>query len=765
MNRFVYMSFFLWGALVYLNAISFDGPMVIKSDWNLRALEVADMDQDGDLDLIVANNDRLQVEIWEQGGVAEKKDRADRRSTVDAERWQPELSDAGFDMEKFSVGFAIYDLAVGDLNGDGFVDVAYTGEETAFTIRFQGESGTWIEQAVYEDFKALSWTRTLAVTDLDQDGRWEVIVLGSDAIRVFRDVNLSDLGEPELYYVTGVNPYNLLVVDVNGDTREDLIYLSAESGGSIRLREQQPGGGFGPELRVQIDQPVQKLHLVPGDDSESPRFVGIDAQTGGLSLLSLTSTEVADSFQAGAQPEIYPLFSKGQNSAKLETTDLNGDSVLDLIVANPESSELKVYLQGAQGFAESLSFPTFTGVEKIAEVRRGEDRMAAYVILSPSESVIGMSYLEANGRLTFPSAIELRAEDVPIAFEVLDLDGDMIDELLVVVEEGGQRALLIYQAESGAEAWELVSSVGLEGVRRKPYAIFEWPNVLEGSVVLMIAVAREAPLLLKADSSSPFEFVAFAEDSAVRKSLLKGVSPVQMNFADLSGNNLNELLVGVEGYARVVALDSGALKMVDQLNVYQGDGRVDLVLPQRAKGQVDTIDLYIGGAGELQRLKRSDDGVFRYDSKRFIGEMDVESWNLIAAPSGARSQIFNDGAAFWVLPEEGTLWAAERIAYYETDLEDTYFNIVECTDFDGNGRLDFLAVDGQENVVEVLRENDAENFESVIFWKVFEENLHYQGRKGGRVEPRQVLAADLNGDGRDDFAFLVHDRILIYVQE
>ena len=40
--------------------------------------------------------------------------------------------------------------------------------------------------------------------------------------------------------------------------------------------------------------------------------------------------------------------------------------------------------------------------------------------------------------------------------------------------------------------------------------------------------------------------------------------------------------------------------------------------------------------------------------------------------------------------------------------------------------------------------------------------MHYQGRKGSKLEPRQILIEDLDVDGRLDLAMLVHDRILIY---
>jgi hypothetical protein len=66
--------------------------------------------------------------------------------------------------------------------------------------------------------------------------------------------------------------------------------------------------------------------------------------------------------------------------------------------------------------------------------------------------------------------------------------------------------------------------------------------------------------------------------------------------------------------------------------------------------------------------------------------------------------------------------------------------------------------------VEVLAQN-APNWGSRMFWQVFEQNMHYQGRTGGSVEPRQVVLADLTGDGKLDLALLVHDRVLFYPQQ
>ena len=87
-------------------------------------------------------------------------------------------------------------------------------------------------------------------------------------------------------------------------------------------------------------------------------------------------------------------------------------------------------------------------------------------------------------------------------------------------------------------------------------------------------------------------------------------------------------------------------------------------------------------------------------------------------------------------------------------------------DFDADGDADLLALDATKHLIEFLRYNPADKkWESVMHFHVFDENMHYRGRKGGQKEPRELLVEDLNGDGKDDFALLVHDRLLTYLQE
>jgi hypothetical protein len=43
--------------------------------------------------------------------------------------------------------------------------------------------------------------------------------------------------------------------------------------------------------------------------------------------------------------------------------------------------------------------------------------------------------------------------------------------------------------------------------------------------------------------------------------------------------------------------------------------------------------------------------------------------------------------------------------------------------------------------------------------------MHYSGRTGEEIEPREIIAADVTGGGKEDLIMLIHNKILIYPQK
>ncbi len=751
--------------------IGFGGPEVLKLDWATRSLNSVDIDGDGDQDLVVVNNDQSKIEILYQTTGGGEGTEAKRR--VNQSRWEPVLEDARFRRSSVSVGFPVFDMVVGDLNGDGRVDLAYTASEVPLTIRYQGEDGLWSDIQEFDGFEPAGWTDTLSVADLNQDGRQQLLLISADALRVFTQQKGNDqLGDPERFYITGENPYNLIIEDVSADGRPDVMYLSANGKQSLALRIQGQNGSFGPERRFVLDRPMRKIRTLPAaSDLGVIRFCGIDSRSGSLELFELDQDAVSGE-GAGlheAQPEVYPIKSSGRGVSAYVLCDLNEDGLDDLVSSHSADSELLVMLgAGEEGFALPQSYPTFSEVNSIVGGRFYSDEGDSVVVISGAEKMVGVSRLDDLMRMTFPKPIRLAEGESPEVCVAQDLDGDGYDELLLVISTKSSTFMVcmapVDRSEAGA-GWQEYSRYELSKLRRKPNAIRTLGAFGDGRDGLMLFVAREAPLFLVANEDAPFEFREFATDSSIRESLLKDVLPSQVSVFDVDGQPGNELVVGRKGYARALRMGDSEIEMIDQFNARRGEDEISCVVPVLESGDVVELMFYVSATGELQFLKREADDVFRYHTSNAVGDMKLIGWEALGDESSTDGYLFAGQDRFWRLPISGDRWSRVLTGQYETELEAIHYTHLEAAEFDVESNdLNLVVVDGQSHVVEILRGND-EEWGSVVYWEIFEQNMHYQGRTGGSLEPRQILIAELNGDGLLDFAFLVHDRILIYTQE
>jgi len=756
MKAAVFLSTLALAATVQ-GEVSLSEPWVIKIDWDTRALEAADIDGDGLTDLSLLNNDEAKVVFLRQlseGDAAKMRE----KPASDKGDWEPVWSDAPFMRNNVVTGLTMYDQALGDFNGDGRLDLAVTGKQEPLSIFYAQADGEWSKPVTHEGFEALGWEDTLAVGDLNGDGMADLTVLAANKVLVFHQNSAGDFASPETLMLSGNSPHDLQLPDLNGDGLPDMLYLASDDRFPVRVRL-ATAQGFGPEMLFPAKIGTRQLASL-GTGTEQT-FAYVERETRLLREFSLKPAMTDRVKLEDLRPLVYAATEFSGSQATYARADIHGDGYGDLLVGDQSGARIWVYAGLEDGaFAPPEAFPSLASVSSLAAGDFAGEGAASVLVLSKEEGMLGVSRLEENGRLGFPEILELEGE--PEAILAADFVGDYRPEALVLEKREGDHYLVLRSGDPAGD-WEKVFEMVVVDVRREPEALFPLDINQDGRKDFLLLTAREPARIFIQTPESTFEEAA--ADSGVRKGMLTNVQPAAIGFGDADGDGVAETLVCARGFIRALRLNAdGALEIVDQFNLRTSETQatVPLMLDLIEDGRPELI--YFSG-NRLEVLTPDDKGVLRFREAVETSELTPLRAEVLQDEAGGIREIRYLGRnRFWRLPLKGEIWTMREESTFETEIEGINHSMVRAAQLDESPAQELICIDGIENVMEILQRGE-EGWESALHFTIFEENMHYRGRTGAALEPRELVIADLDGDGHEDLATLVHDRILIYRQK
>jgi len=303
---------------VFIN--SGTGTSFAKTDYTTgsapRSVAIGDLTGDGQADLIVGNSSSNTISVFTN------------KYGIGASTFSTKTD--------YTTGSYPRSLAVGDLNGDGNVDIAVSnGSSNTISVFINNGTGTNFTKA---DYNTGSYPYFVAIGDLTGDGKSELVSSnnGSTTISVF--TNKYGIGastfSTKTDYTTGSGPYSLNIGDLTGDGNADIAVVNTGSNTVSVFTNNGTGTNF------------TRTNYSTGS---TPQFVAINDINGDsnadIAVVNSSSNTVSVFTNNGTGTNFTKAdYNTGSYPFSIAIGDLTVDGKNDLAVTNQNSNTISIFV-------------------------------------------------------------------------------------------------------------------------------------------------------------------------------------------------------------------------------------------------------------------------------------------------------------------------------------------------------------------------------------------------------------------------------------
>lgn len=389
-------------------------PSVAGGGITLLSMAMADLNGDGAAD-IVTTNTFAQESDARPGWVTVLS-----RNTVPAEA-APLLQ-----------GNATTGVAIGDLNGDGMMDIAAAVPSTPPLLnpkmRVWTNAGNRL--VIPADYALDLDPKSIQLADLDGDGKLDVALTTTTGAMLMLNSGTGTFGAP-IDYMAGANVAGMALGDWNGDGRTDMALATTTPFDGNVIVLMNPGKPIFSGQGVSYRGGIIPSFIASGDFNGDGKSDLVVADTNGYTanvLLNRGDGTFADavSYPVGASPQW------------IAVKDWNGDGKPDLVVANFGDNDVSLLLNKGDGtFAPAVNTAVLGGLFALTAADVTGDGLPDLI----TSSSAGLGVLPNLGNATFGKLTSFAAGAGVSMAACGDMDGD--GKIDVIVGDGAGLAVLM----------------------------------------------------------------------------------------------------------------------------------------------------------------------------------------------------------------------------------------------------------------------------------------------------------------------------------
>jgi hypothetical protein len=493
------------------------------------------------------------------------------------------------------VGRQPVSLAVADLNGDGRLDVATADQlDGKLSVALNVDGGSFQTPTAVALFRApaggaggsVNGVEVLgtigdyvdpdpvatATGDFNNDMAADLVVIGSTGeVSVFFGDGQGGFSLSQSL-VAGANPVAVLVADLTGDSRPDIVVANRDSD-DVSIFLNNGNGGFSGPTNVAVGQAPTAL---------------VAGNFGGSTALDLAVT-------VSGQDAVTILLNNGDGTFDLAplavaTGDVNGDTFLDLLIANSQGNNLSLFLGEADGgFAFQSAIAT--GEQPSGVVLGNFGGSAALDVAVVNRDDDNVSVLIGNGDGTFGPGTNFTVGDAPVALVAGNFGGDARLDL-AVLNSGADNVSILINDGLGSFGAATHFAAG-----DNPVAITTADLDADSDADLAVANSNSKTIsILLGDGSGMFtagtSVVLDDTPLAIAAGLLDDGGTVDLavaGFTSTTGKLIVLLGNGNATYANPSVMDAGRRLTAMTIADFDGDGVNDIAATDSANNQVQVL--------------------------------------------------------------------------------------------------------------------------------------------------------------------------------